>query len=71
MLLCTIAIISVSTEYREIQAVRFDDKVSLQHQTRAASINMWMYVSESPGDLALNKTSRWIVILRDRCFKIF
>ncbi len=66
-----IVIISVLTEYREIKAVRFDDKVSLQHQTRAASINTWKHVSESPGDLALNKTSRWIVILRGRCFKIF
>lgn len=43
----------------------------MQHQTRAASPNMWMCVSISLGDFPLNKISRWIFILHDRCFKIF
>lgn len=43
----------------------------MQHQTRAASPNMWMCVGISPGDFPLNKISRWIFILHDRCFKIF
>lgn len=32
---------------------------------------MWMCVGISPGDFPLNKISRWIFILHDRCFKIF